>query len=54
MGMRICGQNPRTDVDATFQDLLISGLRRECSTAASVDLRVWFGLVLAGTNLCSY
>jgi len=24
--MRICGQNPRTDADATFQDPHISGL----------------------------
>jgi len=29
LGMRICGQNPQTDADATFQDLHISGLRRE-------------------------
>jgi len=36
MGMRICGQNPRTDADATFHDTHISG---------SVDLHVWFGLV---------
>jgi len=41
MGMRICGQNPRTDADATFQDPHISGLRRE----SSADLRVWFGPV---------
>ena len=48
-----CGsvvQNPRTDVDATFQDLHISGLWHE----SSVDLRVWFGSFPAGTNLCSY
>jgi len=44
MGMRICGQNPRTDADATFMDLHISGLWRE----SSVDLRVWFGLVRFG------
>ena len=37
--MRICGQNPRTDADATFQDPHISGLWRE----SSADLRVWFG-----------
>jgi len=49
MGMRICGQNPRTDADATFQDPHICGLRRE----SSADLRVWFGSVPAGTNLCS-
>jgi len=50
MGMRICGQNPRTEADATFQDPHISCLRRE----SSADLRVWFGSVPAGTNLCSY
>jgi len=31
-----------------------SSLLREWSTAASVDLRVYFGSVPAGTNLCSY
>jgi len=45
MEMRICGQNPRTDADAKFQDPHISGLRREWSTVASADLRVWFGSV---------
>ena len=27
---------------------------RERSPTASADLRVWFGSVPAGTNLCSY
>jgi len=38
--MRICGQNPWTEADATFQDPHISGLRHELSTAATEDLRV--------------
>ena len=54
MGMRICGQNLRTDADATFQDPHISGLRRERSTTANAGLLVWFGSVPVGTNLCSY